>query len=136
MNQVPAPTPSGLFAALRGIVDDAHRTSGAEIVSLYLFDAASQSYYAPVAHGVPDEGLLGSLSDMRDQLAHYRTGAAQGKAPAELKLSHYGPNVWLTVTRQRLYTRDAAKDIDSSFIRRHRIQTVLGLPLISGETLV
>src|SRR5258708_25763318 len=102
MNQVPAPTSLGLFAALRGIVDDAHRMSGAEIVSLYLFDAASQSYYAPVAHGVPEDGLLGSLSDMREQLARYRADAAQGKAPAELKLNHYGPNVRLTVTRTRL----------------------------------
>ncbi|HLZ09763.1 MAG TPA: GAF domain-containing protein, partial [Chloroflexota bacterium] len=31
---------------------------------------------------------------------------------------------------------DAPRDIDSSFIRRHQIQTVLGIPLLSRETLV
>jgi GAF domain-containing protein len=136
MNPAPDPAPSSLHATLRGIVDEFRRMSGADIVSLYLYDPASHSYFAPVADGVPEEGLLGSLSDMRDQLARYRADATQGKAPSELRLNHYGPNVWLTVTRQRLYSIDAAQDIDSSFIRRHRIQTVLGLPLISGETLV
>jgi GAF domain-containing protein len=136
MSQNVESAPSGLLATLRDIVNDARRQSGAEIVSLYLFDAASQSYYAPVAEGIPEDGLLGSLSDMRDQLARYRADVGQGKAPAELRLNHYGPNVWLTVTRQRLYTHDAPKDIDSSFIRRHRIQTVLGLPLLSGNALI
>ncbi len=138
MQQSSAVAPASLFDVLRGIVDEMQRVSGAEIVSLYLFDADSETYYAPVAIGLPEEGLLDSLSDMRDQLARYRSDAAQGKAPGpdELHLTHYGPNVWLTVTRRPLIARDAESEIDSSFIRRHRIQSVVGLPLLSGSTLV
>jgi GAF domain-containing protein len=114
------------------------RISGAEIVSLYLFDSETQEYYAPVASGLPESGLLGSISDLRDQLARYRADAAQGKAPGPdaLHLKHYGPNVWLTVTRRRLLARDAESEIASTFIRRHNIQTVVGLPLIAGDALV
>ena len=34
------------------------RSSGADIVSLYLFDPDAQEYYAPVAIGLPEDGLL------------------------------------------------------------------------------
>src|SRR5262249_30225037 len=109
---------------------------GADSATLNLSDADTQTYYAPVARGLGDADLRGSLSDMRDQLARYRADAAQGKAPAELHVPHYGPNVWLTVMRRPLIARDAANEIDSSFIRRHHIQSVLGLPLLSGDALV
>ncbi|MGH2559178.1 MAG: GAF domain-containing protein, partial [Thermomicrobiales bacterium] len=127
---------AGLFAVLRDVVARFRQASGADILSLYLYDADVQAYYAPVASGLPEEDLAGSLSDMHDQLAHYLADVAQGKAPAELLPTHYGPNVWLTVTRQRLYAKDAPKEIDSSFIRRFHIQSVLGLPLLAGDRVV
>src|SRR3712207_8363852 len=46
----------------------------------YLYDAASQTYYAPIAIGLPEEHLVGSIADMQDQLARYLADAAQGKA--------------------------------------------------------
>lgn len=128
--------PTSLLAVLRGVLDRMQRASGADILSLYLYDAAAQTYYAPVAHGLPEDNLLGSISDMRDQLGRYLADAAQGKAPTELQPKHYGPNVWLTVTRRVLYTKDAQKEIDSSFIRRYHVRSVVGLPLIAGDTLV
>ena len=71
-------------ALVREIAEELQRTSGADILSLYLYDAATQTYYAPLALGLPEEGLLGSLADLRDQLGRYLADAAQGKAPAEL----------------------------------------------------
>ena len=138
MAQFSGPQPISLHSVLRDTVDQMQRISGAEIVSLYLFDDETQEYYAPVAAGLPESSLVGSMSDLRDQLARYRADAAQGKAPGPdtLHLKHYGPNVWLTVTRRRLLSRDAESDIASTFIRRYNIQSVLGLPLISGDALV
>jgi GAF domain-containing protein len=129
-------TPESLHAALRRVVQRLKGESGADIVSLYLYDADSQSYYAPVAVGLPEGDLAGSIPDMRDQLARYRADLAEGKAPGELHFTHYGPNVWLTVTRRPLLARHAADEIDSSFIRRHHIQSLLGLPLLSGDRLI
>src|SRR4051794_2730370 len=76
----PVPTGPGpsLFGALRGIAEEFQRISGADILSLYLYDADAQTYYAPLALGLAEEDLSGSLSDMRDQLAHYLADAAQG----------------------------------------------------------
>ncbi len=136
MRQISEPSPSSVYWTIRDIVDDMQNESGAAIVSLYLYDDESETYYAPFAKGIPETGSLGSILDMRDQLARYRSDAAQGKAPSDLQLKHYGPNVWLTVTQRPFYTRDAPTDIDSSFIRRHQIQSVLGLPLLHGDTLV
>jgi GAF domain-containing protein len=138
MHQSPGPATAGprLFDVVRGIAEEMRRDSGADILSLYLYDADSQTYYAPLSLGLPEENLLGSVSDMRDQLARYLADAAQDKAPADLQPKHYGPNVWLTVTRKRLLVKDAPKEIDSSFIRRYQIQSVIGLPLIAGDTLV
>src|SRR2546421_435326 len=46
------------------------------------------------------------------------------------------PKVGMTAPRRTLYTKDAQKEIDSSFIRRLHVQSVVGLPLVAGDTLV
>lgn len=127
-----------LSDVLRDVIERMRRVSGADILSLYLYDADTRTYYAPVAVGLPEEGLLGAIADLQDQLARYLADAAQGKAPtpAELLPKHYGPNVWLTVTRRTLYAPDAPNEIDSSFIRRYHVESVVGLPLVAGDTLV
>jgi GAF domain-containing protein len=112
------------------------RAAEADIVSLYAYDADTRSYYAPCALGIPEDALFGALPDMQDQLARYLADEAQGKVPEELLPQHYGPNVWLTVTRRTLLARDAQREIPSSFIRRNRIRHALGLPLVAGDTLV
>jgi GAF domain-containing protein len=129
-------TVPSLFSVLRGVVERMQRVAGADIASLYPYDADSQTYYAPCATGIPEESLLGSIPDMQDQLARYLSDAAQGKVPDDLEPRQYGPNVWLTVTRRTLRASDAPREIGSSFIRRHQIQSVVGLPLVAGETLV
>lgn len=135
MDLSPVSSAPRLEQVLRAAAERMQHVSDADIVSLYLFDAESRTYYAPVAVGIPDEDLAGSLEDMADQLARYLDDVARGKAPAELHVKNYGPNVWLTVTRQRLVTKDAEREIDSSFIRRHHIQSVVGLPLTSDGDL-
>ena len=90
----PRSSPS-LFEVLRGLADQLRRASGADILSLYLYDADARTYYAPLALGLAEEDLPGSLTDMQDQLARYLADAAQGKAPEDLQPKHYGPNVWL-----------------------------------------
>lgn len=125
-----------LFDVLRGLAEQLQSASGADILSLYLYDASTQTYYAPLALGLPEEDLPGSLTDMQDQLARYMADADQGKVPEELQPKHYGPNVWLTITRRVLLALDAPNEIDGSFIRRHHVQSVVGLPLIAGDTLV
>src|SRR5439155_1218960 len=105
----------------------------AEIVSVFLYDESTHTYYAPFATGQPQESLLDSLTDMREQLARYLNDERQGKAPDELGVHQYGSTVWLTVTRQRLVARDAPAEIDSTFIRRYQVQSTIGLPLLAGE---
>lgn len=131
----PAPD---FYAVLRGVVEQMRAASGADIVSLYPFDADTRTYFAPCALGIPEDGLIGSIPDMQGQLLRYLADADQGKAPApgELEPQHYGPNVWLTITRRAFVARDAAREIGSSFVRRHRIAAVVGIPLVAGDTLV
>jgi GAF domain-containing protein len=136
MQRLNEATVPSLFAVLRGVLERMQRLSGADIASLYPYDADAQTYYAPCAIGVPDESLVGSIPDMQDQLARYLADAEQGKVPDDLQPQQYGPNVWLTVTRRTLRADDAPREIGSSFIRRHQIRSVLGLPLVAGETLV
>ncbi|GEM_PF-1039287 len=136
MQSIEDTTPASLTAVLERVVDQMQRASRAQIVTLYLYDAESQSYFAPTAIGLPDSNLAGALSDMQDQLSRYLADAGQGKAPDELQPQQYGPNVWLTIRRRPLVARDAPAQIDSSFIRRHRIQSVVGLPLLAGDNLV
>jgi GAF domain-containing protein len=132
----PVEASSGLAAVLRGVVADFQQTTGADIVSLVLYEESTHTYYAPFAAGQPQEGLLDSLTDMREQLTRYLADERQGKVPAELGVHQYGSTVWLTVTRQRLVARDAQAEIDSTFIRRYQVQSTIGLPLLAGDRLI
>src|SRR2546422_2403042 len=93
---------SGLSAVLRRVVADMQYASGADIVSLLLYNESTRTYYAPFAIGQPQEGLLGSLADMREQMARYLSDADQGKVPDELSIHHYGSTLSFTLTRQKL----------------------------------
>jgi GAF domain-containing protein len=127
---------SGLSAVLRGVVADLQHASGAEIVSIFLYEESTHTYYAPFATGQPQESLLDSLTDMREQLGRYLADADQGKVPDDLGVHQYGSTVWLTVTRQRLVAKDAPSEIDSTFIRRYQVQSTIGLPLLAGDRLL
>src|SRR5205807_7462786 len=126
----------GLAALLRTLVADMQRSSRADIVSLFLYDEDTRTYYAPFALGQPEEALLDSIADMHSQLERYLADVAEGKAPAELHVPQYGSTVWLTGTRRTLVARDAPSEIDSSFIRRYHVQSTVGLPLIADDRLV
>jgi GAF domain-containing protein len=118
------------------VVADLQHASGADIVSIFLYEEATHTYYAPFATGQPQESLLDSLADMREQLARYLADADQGKVPDELGVHQYGSTVWLTVTRQRLVARNAPSEIDSTFIRRYQVQSTIGLPLVAADRLL
>ncbi len=124
-----------LHGLLREVVVRMREIAQADIVALYPFDAESETFYAPVAIGISDDGLLHSLPDMADQLRRYRIDAEQGKAPDDLQPAQYGPNVWLMVTRRALVATDTPSQLDSSFIRRNKIRAVVGLPLLAGTEL-
>jgi GAF domain-containing protein len=132
----PVESTSGLAAVLRGVVADFQHASGADIVSVFLYEESTHTYYAPFATGQPQESLLDSLTDMHEQLTRYLADERQGKIPDELGVHQYGSTVWLTATRQRLVARNAPADIDSTFIRRYQIQSTFGLPLIFGDRLL
>src|SRR5438270_10284510 len=136
MIRPPVEANSGLAAVLRGVIADFQHASGAEIVSIFLYEESTHSYYAPFATGQPQESLLDSLTDMREQLTRYLADEKQGKVPDELAVHQYGSTVWLTVTRQRLVARNAPAEIDSTFIRRYQVQSTFGLPLLSGDRLL
>jgi GAF domain-containing protein len=129
----PLESASGLAAVLRGVVADMQHASKADIVSIFLYEDATRTYYAPFATGQPQESLLDSLTDMREQLARYSSDMRQGKVPDDIGVHHYGSTVWLTVTRQTLVARDAPAEIDSTFVRRYQIQATIGLPLLAGD---
>jgi GAF domain-containing protein len=129
----PVEANSGLAAVLRGVIADFQHASGADIVSIFLYEDSTRTYYAPFATGQPQESLLDSLTDMREQLGRYLDDEKQGKVPDELGVHQYGSTVWLTVTRQRLVARNAPAEIDSTFIRRYQVQSTIGLPLQSGD---
>src|SRR4030081_2827705 len=129
-------TNSGLSAVLRAVVADMQHASGADIVSIFLYEEATRTYYAPFATGQPQESLLDSLTDMREQLGRYLADADQGKVPDDLGVHQYGSTVWLTVTRQRLVAKDAPSEIDSTFIRRYQVQSTIGLPLVAADRLL
>jgi len=134
--RAPIQTASGLAAVLRGVVADMQHASKADIVSIFLYEEATHTYYAPFATGQPQESLLDSLTDMREQLARYSSDQRQGKVPDEFGVHHYGSTVWLTVTHQKLVARDAPSEIDSTFIRRYQVQATIGLPLLAGDRLL
>src|SRR5262249_31934994 len=127
---------SGLADLLRSLLADFQRTASADIVSLFLYDDVARRYYAPFALGQPEDSLLDSLADMQAQLGRYLSDVAQDKVPDELRVPQYGSTVWLTVTRHVLEARDAPSEIDSTFVRRHRVESTLGLPLLAGDRLV
>ncbi|HVA91747.1 MAG TPA: GAF domain-containing protein [Chloroflexota bacterium] len=129
-------TATDLLGLLREVVVRMKQIAQADIVALYPFDADSETFYAPVAIGISDEGLLHSLPDMADQLRRYRADAEQGKVPEDLQPAQYGPNVWLKVTHRALVAEDTPSQLDSSFIRRNKIRSVVGLPLLAGTDLV
>src|SRR3984893_12100212 len=129
----PVETNSGLSAVLRGVVADMQHASRADIVSIFLYEESTHTYYAPFATGQPQESLLDSLTDMREQLARYSTDMNQGKVPDAIAVHHYGSTVWLTVTRQRLVARDAPSEIDSTFICRYHVRATLGVRVAAGD---
>ncbi|TMF32066.1 MAG: hypothetical protein E6I29_03305, partial [Chloroflexi bacterium] len=136
MIRPPVEANSWLAAVLRGVIADFQHASGAEIVSIFLYEESTHSYYAPFATGQPQESLLDSLTDMHEQLTRYLSDETQGKVPDELAVHQYGSTVWLTVTRRRLVARNAPAEIDSTFIRRYQVQSTIGLPLLSGDRLL
>ena len=136
MRPASEPVSSHVGAVLRRVVAELHRTSGADLTSLFLYEAAEHRYYAPFAVGLPEEGLQASLTDLGEQLAGYLDDLAAGKVPGELRPQHYGTTVWVTVTRRLLVARDATTEADSSFVRRHHVASSIGLPLLSGDTLL
>src|SRR3984893_9016632 len=111
------PASPGLAAALRGVVADLQRASGAEVVSISLYEGPPRRFYAPFAIGQPEESLLGALADMDEQLGRYLADAEEGKAPDEIGVQQYGSTVWLTVTRRALVAADAPGEIARNFIR-------------------
>ncbi|MEP7105777.1 MAG: GAF domain-containing protein, partial [Chloroflexota bacterium] len=133
MRPLPETSPSRLATVLHDAVTDLHRESGADLASLYLYDADGRRYYAPFAVGMPQDSLVGALKDMREQLARYLDDLAAGKVPGDLRPQHYGTTVWLTVMRQPLVARDATSEVDSTFVRRHQVQAIIGLPLVAGD---
>src|SRR5207248_2408756 len=105
----PVEANSGLAAVLRGVIADFQHASGAEIVSIFLYEESTHSYYAPFATGQPQESLLDSLTDMHEQLTRYLADESQGKVPDDLAVHQYGSTVWLTVTRQHLAAHNSGR---------------------------
>src|ERR1700704_1034113 len=98
----PLETASGLGAVLRGVVADLQHASKADIVSIFLYEESTHTYYAPFATGQPQESLLDSLIDMREQLARYSSDMVQGKVPDDMGVHNYGSTVWLALARQKI----------------------------------
>src|ERR671936_3174888 len=117
-------------AALRSAVEHMRAISDADIVALYPYDEETEAFYAPVALGLPEDDLVRALPDMADQLRRFQADRVEAKIPDELLPAHYGPNAWLLATRRPLVSADAAREVDSSFIRRHKIRALIGLPLL------
>src|SRR2546423_9041158 len=113
---------TGLAGVLRAVVADMQSASGADIVSIFLYEESTRRYYAPFATGQPQESLLDSLTDMREQLARYLNDERQGKAPDELGVHQYGSTGWLDLTRQRRLARGPAPGIGSNVHRRLQAQ--------------
>jgi GAF domain-containing protein len=136
MQPLPEAAPAGLTAALRGVAADLKRVSGADMISVFLYDEPGRRYYAPYAIGQSEENLVEGLVDMSQQLNRYLDDAAQGKAPDQLSVPQYGSTVWLTINRRTLLAPDAGAEIASTFVHRYRVRSVLGLPLLAGDRLL
>ena len=70
---------AALAPVLRSVLQDLQRGSGADLASVFLYDHGARRFYAPYAIGLPEEGLLASLADMRDQLEGYEQDLAAFK---------------------------------------------------------
>ncbi|GAC1626096.1 MAG: hypothetical protein NVS4B2_05110 [Chloroflexota bacterium] len=127
---------SGFAAVLLTALERMRDASGADIVALYPYDAEADRFYAPVAIGLPETDLVYALPDLADQLRRFRVDEAQGKIPEDLLPSHYGPSAWLIARHRPLISADAYHDVDGSFVRRHKIHAIVGLPLMVGERIV
>jgi len=123
-------------ATLAALVQHARDRCHAELVTLYPYDADTDSFYTPVAIGLPEMDVLHSLPDITAQLQRFRADEAEGKVPAELLPSHYGPISWLIAIRQPLFTAEAGRDVNGSFVRRHHIQSIAGAPLTVAGRIV
>ncbi|MBO0744419.1 MAG: hypothetical protein J2P43_05325, partial [Candidatus Dormibacteraeota bacterium] len=121
---------SGLPALLSELTYEFQHASGADMVSLTLLDNDTRTYYAPFVLGQPEEGLPAALADQTEQLSRYDTDRAQGKAPEDLHIRQYGSSVWLAVVQKTLVAANAPSEVDSTFVRRHRIASMIGLPLL------
>jgi GAF domain-containing protein len=127
---------SGFAAAAHRIAERMRETMGADIVALYPYDEESDSIFAPVAIGIPESDVVHALPDMADQLRRFRSDEEQGKTPDDLSPSNYGPNAWLLTTRRTLVSDDAGQELDSSFVRRHKVRSLVGVPLAIGGRIV
>lgn len=127
---------AGFNAVLQESVARILQESGADIVALYPYDEETDSFYAPLAGGLSEGDVVYSLPDLADQLRRFRADEAQGKIPPDLTPASYGPNAWLLATCRPLISTDAPHEVDSSFIRRNKIQAVVGLPLLVGSRVV
>jgi GAF domain-containing protein len=105
-------------------------------VALYPYDQDTDAFYAPVATGISERDIVQALPDLADQLRRFRADEAEGKTPEDLSPAHYGPHAWLLAMRQPLVSADAAHDVDSSFVRRHKIRAIVGVPLVLGSRIV
>ena len=123
---------TGFAATLRAAVEHMRDASGADIVALYPYDEATDSFYAPVAIGLPDSDLARALPDLAGQLRRFRDDEAEHKTPDDLQPAQYGPSAWLLTTRRPLITGDAQRDAGNSFVRRHKIYAIIALPLLVG----
>lgn len=124
---------TGFAAVLDEAVGHIRESSGADIVALYPYDAETDSFYAPVASGLPEGDVIHALPDLADQVRRFRTDQEQGKIPDDLAPGSYGTSAWLLATRRPLITGDATHDTDSSFVRRHKIRATVGMPLLVGS---
>jgi len=129
-------TDTGFAATLRAAVEQMREASGADIVALYPYDEETGNIYAPVASGLSEGDIVRALSDLNDQLRRFRADEAQDKTPEDLLPAQYGPSAWLLAMRRPLVSTDARQQVESSFVRRHHIRAVVGLPLLVASRVV
>ena len=92
--------------------------------------------FAPVACGLPEGDVVHALPDLAEQLDRFRRDEQEGKIPDDLTPLTYGPNAWLLARRKPLVTTDAVHDVESTFVRRHKVRGMIGLPLEIGTRIV
>lgn len=122
--------------SLLSALEVALQASGAAIVGLYPYDEDRDRFYAPVSVGLSVGDPVRALPDLNEQLRHFRSDEAEGKIPEDLSPANYGTSAWLIARRTPLVTEDAIHDADSSFVRRHHIRAIIGVPLLIGSRLV